>query len=223
MEKIVYNSITLHIPKRYSISNLLERFKKNTYEKEEVQLIEYFNTDHIVLELGSCLGFLSSLLSKKVQEIHSVEANPELMPALSLTKEANNCTNLFFYNCIVENKESTKVFHTYDLIVAGSADRSDYNKNGWETSMCSYTVPCKSMQSFSTTFNALVIDIEGGELPFFQDNIDYIEKNIRIILVELHGRFMDDRHYNEKCIQILTKIGFVIFKTVGSTYLFKKV
>lgn len=223
METINYNSVILYIPKRYAIDNLLQRFKTNSYEKEEVELLSFFNESHTILELGACLGYLSILLSRKVKEIYSVEANPELMESLEKTKESNKSKNLFLYNCIVDKEISSKQFYTYDLIVAGSSDRSDYNNNGWQNSMKKYTIPCKSIDTFSNTINSLVIDIEGGELDFFQQNKEYIKKNIELILVELHGRFMSDKNFNEKCIYLLKESGFLIIKIIGSTYLFKKV
>ena len=95
INQILYKDIYLNIPKRYNIPNLLNRFKDNSYEKNEYYLLnKYINKNDNILELGSCLGFLSIVSSKKVNKIISVEANPELYKALLKTKKDNNCNNL---------------------------------------------------------------------------------------------------------------------------------
>ena len=65
--------------------------KKYIYQKK------YFNINDNVLELGSCLGYIASVLSKICNNIISIEANPELKDSLDNTKNANNLQNVTFY------------------------------------------------------------------------------------------------------------------------------
>jgi hypothetical protein len=85
---IKYNNFIFNIPKRYYIDNLKNRFKNFTYEKDEINMIsKYFNKNDYVLELGSCLGIVSCLLSNLSNHVISIEANPELKDCLELTKK----------------------------------------------------------------------------------------------------------------------------------------
>ena len=231
MNTIKYNNILLNIPLRYNNNNLLNRFKINKYEEDECTLIKYLDKYDNVLELGSCLGYLSVLVSNKVSNIISIEANPELMESLNKTKKDNNCDNLYFFNTIIDKNQDEKEFYTYDLIVAGSADRDDKNDPGsinkWNKNIKKYMIKTSTItdieENNNIKFNSLILDIEGGELSFFEQYKDYIKLNINKIIVELHGVFMNDKKYDEKCIDILNNIGFKILDKINGSYYFKKI
>lgn len=230
MKKIEYNGVILNIPNRYVNNNLMNRFEKHNYEKDELNLIKYLNKDDNVLELGSCLGYLSVLVSKKVKNIISIEANPELSNSLELTKKSNDCQNLHFINTIVDKDNVDKEMFTYDLIVAGSADRDDkhnpdYNDK-WNKNIKKYNIKTTNIETlehdYSIHFNTLLIDIEGGELNFFMQYKDYIRNNIKKIIIELHGRLMKDENFDQKCLDILKDCGFSIISKNGGSYFLNK-
>lgn len=230
--QLTYNEVVLNIPTRYCISNLLDRFKNKTYEKEEIQLInKHIDQNDIVLELGACLGCTSILCAKKCKYVCSIEANPELYASLNQTKEDNGCSNVAFYNAIVDTINTQVEFYTYNLIVAGSADRDDKENpdknNSWNDNIVKYQVQTKTIgeieQEQNLKFNTLILDIEGGEYIFFTKHKEYIQQNINKIIVELHGRFMKDKDYNMKCIQLLQSINFKVQEHTHGTYYFVKV
>ena len=228
--KVEYNNITLNIPERYAIDNLTNRFKKQIYESSEVSLIKYLESEDNVLELGSCLGYISVLSSQRVKNIISIEANPELINSLEETKRDNKCNNLQFINTIIDKSTPEKEMWTYDLIVAGSADRDDkenpgYN-NRWNQNIKKYNVKTTSIEdlekNYNICFDTLIVDIEGGELDLFKQNKNYIKNNIKKIIVELHGGLMKDKQFNNKCLNILKDCGFnIISSNRGSYYLNK--
>ena len=211
--KVEYNNTILNIPERYAIDNLMDRFKNKIYESSELSLLKYLESD------------------KKVKNIISVEANPELINSLEQTKKDNICSNLQFTNTIIDKTTPKREIWTYDLIVAGSADRDDrdnpdYN-NKWNKNIKKYNVKTTSIENLEKNYNihfdTLIIDIEGGELEFFKQNKNYIKDNITKILVELHGRLMRDREFDNKCLNILKDCGFnVVNRNNGSYYLNKK-
>ena len=135
MKSILYNNVKLYIPERYYHNDLLDRFKENRYEKEESEMIKkYFTKIDNVLEIGSCLRYVTSLLSKKVNSVITIEANPELKEGLNLCINNNNLSNITFYNTYISNNNDVIEFQTYDNIVAGSGDREDKeinNVRGW--------------------------------------------------------------------------------------------
>lgn len=230
METIVYNGIKFFVPQRYYHSNLTNRFINNTYEREEFDFVnKYFNKDDCVLELGTCLGVVSSLLSKKCSSVVSIEANPELKESLELTKKENNLDNLTLINGYLDIAKKLIEYQTYDNIVAGSGDREDKeinNVRGWGQTLKKYTFETLTLEDIPniSQINSLVIDIEGGELKFLNNFKNFIQTNIKKICIELHGHLMKENEhtFNKKCIDILIKIGFKLIGKNGVSYYFEK-
>ena len=228
MKNIIYNNTKLYIPERYYHNNLLDRFEENRYEKEESKIVSnYFNQTDNVLEIGSCLGYVTSLLSKKVNSVITIEANPELKESLELCISNNNLNNVTFYNTYISNNNEYIDFQTYDNIVAGSGDREDKeinNVRGWGHTQKVYTInPTKLLDIPNiNSINAMVLDIEGGELKFFEENKDFINKNIKKICIELHGHLMKDKNFDNKCLKILNDMQFKIKKKDGISYYLEK-
>uniref|UniRef100_A0A6C0AYU8 Methyltransferase FkbM domain-containing protein n=1 Tax=viral metagenome TaxID=1070528 RepID=A0A6C0AYU8_9ZZZZ len=228
MKNILYNNTKLYIPERYYNNNLLDRFRETRYEKEESKIVSnYFNQTDNVLEIGSCLGYVTSLLSKKVNSVITIEANPELKESLKLCISNNDLNNVIFFNSYISNTEEYIDFQTYDNIVAGSGDREDKeinNVRGWGHTQKIYTIkPTKLLDIPNiNSINAMVLDIEGGELKFFEENKDFINKNIKKICIELHGHLMKDKNFDNKCLKILNDMQFKIIKKYGISYYLKK-
>lgn len=228
MKSILYNNVKLYIPERYYHNDLLDRFKENRYEKEESEMIKkYFTKIDNVLEIGSCLGYVTSLLSKKVNSVITIEANPELKEGLNLCINNNNLSNVTFYNTYISNNNDVIEFQTYDNIVAGSGDREDKeinNVRGWGNTQKNYNIQSTKLLDILNikSINALVLDIEGGELKFIKENKDFISKNINKICIELHGHLMKDKNFDNDCIKILNELNFKIIKRDGVSYYFEK-
>lgn len=228
MIKIEYNNVILHVPKRYYHDNLTNRFKNNVYEKEETSLInKYFNENDNVLEIGSCLGYITTLLSRKCKYIISVEANPELKDVLELTKTENKLTNVTLINGFISNTKDNVQFQTYDNIVAGSGDREDLsinNARGWGHTIKKYELKTINLNTIDKidTINSFMLDMEGGELYFLDENKEYIKNKINKICLELHGHLMKDPEYNDKCMKLLVSLGFSLKQRTGNSYLYIK-
>ena len=229
MKLISYNNVKLYIPDRYFHKDLLDRFKENRYEIEEYNIVNnFFNKNDNVLEIGACLGYVTNLLSKKVNLVITVEANPELKESLNLCITNNNLNNVKIYNTYISNNTNKNIdFQTYDNIVAGSGDREDKeinNVRGWGNSQKIYTItPTKLIDIENINLiNSLVLDIEGGELKFIEENKEFISKNVNKICIELHGHLMKDINFDIKCLRILNELKFKIIKRDGVSYYLEK-
>lgn len=233
MHIVNYKNIIFSVPERYHHSNLLNRFKNDTYEKEEsIMINKFYNKNDIVLEVGSCLGYIAYLLSKKVYSVISIEGNPELKEALNDFKKNNNIDNVTFLNTYISNTIDVVNFQTYDNIVAGSGDRKDKefnNVRGWGSSEKIYkvkTIKLKDIQDIEK-INSFVLDMEGGELIFLKENIDFIKKQIKKITFEVHGHLMYKQRshqveYNNNCFKLLIDNGFILKGSYGNTFHFEK-
>ncbi len=229
MKLISYNNVKLYIPDRYFHKDLLDRFKENRYEIEEYNIVNnFFNKNDNVLEIGSCLGYVTNLLSKKVNLVITIEANPELKESLNLCISNNNLNNVKFYNTYISNNSNKNIdFQTYDNIVAGSGDREDKeinNVRGWGNTQKIYTItPTKLIDIENINLiNSLVLDIEGGELKFIEENKEFISKNVNKICIELHGHLMKDINFDIKCLRLLNELKFKIIKKDGVSYYLEK-
>ena len=228
MEVIKYNGFSLFVPLRYYHNNLKERFVKNTYEKEEVYLSKkYFDINDNVLELGSCIGYIASVLSKICNNIISIEANPELKDSLENTKNENNLVNVKFLNGYLDIQKKIIDFQSYDNIVAGSGDREDLeinNTRGWGHTLKLYKVSTILLNEIENvnTINSLVIDIEGGELTFLKNFKSFIENNIKKLCIELHGHLMKDKNFDNECLLLIKNMNFRLIEKVGISYYFEK-
>ena len=228
MHTVQFRGLTLYIPDRYYHDNLTNRFKANSYEKEEYNIIhKYFSGTDVVLEIGSCLGVITGLISKQCKSVISVEANPELTEPLQSMKAYNNLVNVEFVSGYIDSQKRVVQFQTYSNIVAGSGDREDLlinNVRGWGDSLKTYeleTVLLGEIPGVSDV-NALVVDMEGGELNFLTNHGDFIKNNVQKICIELHGHLMNDKEFDDKCLNILKSMGFNIVHKDGISYFLTK-
>lgn len=207
---------------------LTNRFKNNAYEKEEVYLSrKYIKKDDNVLELGSCLGFVACNLSSLCNSVISIEANPELCEALQMTKQVNNLDNVQFLQGYLDVVHKQIDFQTYNNIVAGSGDREDLeinNVGGWGNTLKLYKVNTILIDEIPnhSDINALVMDIEGGELALLDNFHNFIKNNIKKLSIELHGFLMKDKEFDKKCLQKIENMGFKKIEQIGISYYFEK-
>ena len=74
-------------------SRLKDRLKKSTWEEQEFKYLKYMNPNACVLELGGCLGVISLVINKKLNnpKKHVVlEPNPKLIPFMEKIKSDND-------------------------------------------------------------------------------------------------------------------------------------
>ena len=185
------------------------RLMLGTYEETEIELINKIPDikNMNVLELGGCLGILSVLVNKKLNNPENhivVEANPKAIKYLEHNKELNQC-KFKIENAMISSR-SNGVFFSYDKIVAGSAHRID-NAERNETKHIIEVMTLKElMDKYKILFDLIIVDIEGGELEFFEDVGDI---DVSYILVELHENLMYPG-FNRRCMDLLESRGMIL-------------
>lgn len=220
-KKVYKNSgLTIQVPFELTDYKFRGRFVLNTYEEEESRyLAKYLSPDAKVLELGSCLGYVSCLTNKllKNKSNHLVlEANPKLVPWIQKNKEENNCS-FSIENSIISH-ERKNAFYIHDLIVGGSAKRKTSNKIDIEG------VGFDDLRTkYGIDFDTLVMDIEGGELDLLRNHSDGIA-DFNQIFMEVHP-FANilTKEEAQECEDILNSIGFEIIVRDGNFQIWKKV
>lgn len=163
-------------------NNILKFICNNSYEADERVIIKKsLDGTEKVLEVGAGLGFITYSLGSIIKsgEIFSFEANPLLC---NLIKEnfILNSKDVNIFNGIIKNGSTydvEKFYLAYEFWSSSTVPLDDFQKV--------IDVPVIDLNNFimEHSINTLVLDIEGGEIVFFDSfNFDNINK----IIIELH-------------------------------------
>jgi len=199
------SGVVLHIPFHLTDFKFRGRFALDLYEVEEARyLTKYLSPYAKVLELGSCLGYVSCIVNNiliyKDQHV-ALEANPNLIPWIAKNREANNA-HFHLENSVVSTEKSN-TFYIHKLIVGGSTKRKTPKKMEIE----GLTIDALKTK-YNIDFDTLVMDIEGGELSLLRDFKEQIA-SFKHIFFEIHPFAGILTHEEaQECEDILTALGF---------------
>lgn len=199
------NGLAIHIPFHLTNIAFRGRFLRDKYEKEEATyLSRYLSPGDKVIELGSCLGYVSCLTNQILEDKSQhvvLEANPQLIAWIEKNRDENHC-GFAIENCIISLQDKNE-FYIHDLIVGGSTKRKTGHKI--EVDGTSFSTLEKK---YHTKFNTLIMDIEGGELDLLRSHKDSIAK-FEKIFYEVHP-FANILTVEEarECENILLSCGF---------------
>jgi len=213
------NGLTIHIPFDLTDFKFRGRFVLGTYEEEESRYLKkHLSPQAKVLELGSCLGYVSCLTNQLLADksAHVVlEANPNLIPWIEKNKRENQC-GFAIENSIISDKERND-FYIHHLIVGGSAKRKTPNK-----------IEIKGetfdglRKKYGVDFDTLIMDIEGGELELFRNYREGIAEFDQIFM-EVHPfAHILTQEEAQECEDILSSIGFTILVRDGNFQIWQK-
>jgi FkbM family methyltransferase len=205
VKKYKRNGVVLHVPFDLTDYKFRGRFVLNTYEVEEAKYLKkYLPKNSKVLELGGCLGYVSCLINKALEEKGmqvTLEANPKLIHWIEKNKEANKCS-FIVENTIISNK-SENTFYIHDRIVGGSTKRETAEP------IVVQGISIEALEKkYDIDFDTLVMDIEGGELDLIKGFRHKIS-SFKRIFIETHP-FGGMLSYSEveECERILMELGF---------------
>lgn len=181
------------------------QFPIDFYEKQERRYLkQYLPKNATVLELGACLGIVSCLTNRLLDhpEQHVVvEANPNVIPTIEANKKRNQC-HFYIENCMVSSRPENE-FYLGKTILMSSNRRQSATK---------ITMPGKTVtdleRSYGMAFDALVMDIEGGELDFLRENREKLPQ-FSVIFMEVHPhRDILSPEEVAECLDIVQTAGF---------------
>jgi FkbM family methyltransferase len=181
------------------------QFPINFYEKQERRYLKQFLPKNAtVLELGACLGVVSCLTNRLLDspERHVVvEANPRLVPVIEANKQRNGC-GFQVENCMVSSKKANSFYIGKTILMS-----SNRRQSAEQISVQGKTV-AELEQQHGLRFDALVMDIEGGELDFLRDNRAKLPE-FRVVFMEVHPhRDILSPEEVAECEAILQEAGF---------------
>ncbi|HWA19466.1 MAG TPA: FkbM family methyltransferase [Devosia sp.] len=193
------------------------------YETKEAAQLEHFIEDgEVVLELGTGIGFVSTVIARnpRVRKLVSYEANPRMMPFIRRLTSENLGANLSkadFRNAVLFNNPTESHANFY------------ISRHFWGSSLMPVRDPVAiekvRVDDFAKVVTELrptliVADIEGGELPLFRDAMlegvqkIYLEvhparlgvSGLRELFAnfERHG-FVKDRHNSRRWVMLFRR------------------
>jgi FkbM family methyltransferase len=206
------SGMQFEIPKGLTTRSFRARFLWDQYEIAERYLVDrYVQENDRILDLGGCLGVVSCLANRKLGDPRKhvvVEANPALIPWLTLNRDKNGCG--FAIRQGVLSRSSDGTFFIHRDIVDGSAELPGERR---------ISVPVMTVEQIESKyglhFNAIIMDIEGGEVAFLQENPGLLSQ-AELVIVEFHGAEIG-ADASERGRAILRNLGFTNVETVGNT------
>jgi len=203
------------IPLKFSKCHFYARFLNNNYELEERTLISrYVKPGDHVLELGGCAGIVSCLTSQTIGDGRHcvVEANPYMLPYLYKNRDQNHCH--FDILGLAVSSSKTLPFYIHENMVGSSAQR----KTGRQ-----HQIACLTLESITQQrgpFNTLIMDIEGGEYDFLQENKDTMP-HFEKLVIEFHPNILGAKT-TEALYSKIDALGFECVETIGTVSCFIK-
>ena len=175
------DGMVFHIPREHTPITVRGRFMAGTYEEAERQLaMRHLPRDATVLELGGCIGVLSCTINRRLAapRRHIVlEAHPALPIVLERNRDANGCS--FAARQAVLSRRDDVRFSSVNLT------------DGRVVASGGISVPTVTLEELERdtglSFDALVMDIEGGEAEVIDENPAWFDR-LKFLLVELRRR-----------------------------------
>ena len=186
------------------------RFYFDTHEREERELVKkYIKGDATVLELGACLGVVSALINRQLDNPSAhvaVEANPNLIPVLQENRDLNQCR--FEIASGMVSKSSDGSFYIDDcIVVSGPVQKSARH----------ITVPVFSIEDLSDRyglrFDTVFMDIQGGERDLLAEHTQVFAE-VQLVIIEVHPHLMGEQAAEESR-QLLGAAGLECIETMG--------
>ncbi len=179
-EMIDREGIILSVPKGTVSPTILESLIKGGYEQIELEIAQkIIEPNERILELGGGIGYLSTSIKilHNDAEICTMEANPNLMPAIADTHALNNCQIELLHGAASDHDGETDFYLRANFWESSTRKERVFS----ETSRVPAIDTARVIRNFRPSM--LVIDIEGDEervVPFLP--LEGINK----ILMELH-------------------------------------
>ncbi|MEQ8925275.1 MAG: FkbM family methyltransferase [Fulvivirga sp.] len=189
------------------------------YESSEIRFVlKYINPQTTILELGSSIGVIASVLSCNVQklEFHCIEANLNLMETLKENLDKNVSGNYGLYNyAVVGNDNNSQLyFQTGNDSTTGHIchEKTDL------------IIPTITLSEFLATRKikeyTLICDIEGAEVEILKNDSKALDL-CQMVIIELHETSYSNSFYSiEKLSKIIIECGFKVVEKDGPNYVF---
>jgi FkbM family methyltransferase len=193
----------------------------NLYERAEALFIsKHLSNETDVIELGSSIGVISSLIGKvkgHSKKMVCIEANPIIIPICVNNLELNQIGNAYVRNYGIGLKGSQLFFHEGISNIHGYLSERDSSN---------FPVEVKSLSDIIEEFEiisyTLVCDIEGAEVDILLNDPSSL-KRCNCVIIELHEVMREGYLFRiDEIKQMIISCGFRLVDYKGDNYVFKR-
>ncbi len=211
-EVIEVDGIRMRVDERMSEFNIRKLMTGRHTRHERGLVVDRLRDTDVLMELGGGIGMVAIACAKAIgsDRVFSYEANPELETLIRDNYELNDVSPTL--RMMMLGRESgSRTFHLAERFSHSSAQLSGDGTRPVE-------VPVEPVNDHlaDTGANVLVVDIQGGEVEFFEV-ADL--SNVRLLLVELHP-FIIGLSGVRSVRSALRDDGFELIERSGQSYLF---
>ncbi|WP_420450598.1 FkbM family methyltransferase [Ilumatobacter sp.] len=213
-ETIEVDGITMRIDERMSEFNIRKLMAGRHTIHERALVVDRLRPDDVVMELGSGIGMVSTACAMAIGSaaVHAYEANPELESLIRDNYELNGVSPTLNMVMLGERR-GTRTFHLAERFSHSSAQLA-----GDTTRPVEVPVEPADEHLAATGATVLVVDIQGGEVEFF----DFADlSRVRLVLVELHP-FIIGLTGVRSVRRRLRELGFDVVAREASCYLLER-
>ena len=188
----VFRSRGMHIPFDPAIIDrkMRRRLRRGDYERREVEAVKALvRPDDVVIELGGGIGYMSTYMAhnRKVAQLHTYEANPDLIAFMRRMHALNKVENVTIHNALLGPRKGKANFHLREDFLASSLKENPAGISSPVTRVEKIPVENARTAFREIQPSFLVCDIEGAEadilpLPDL--------KGLRGAVIELHPQWI---------------------------------
>jgi len=193
-------------------ANVVDLLLLDLYEEPERKaLSQFLNPALPVVELGACIGVVSCLTNRRLQQPENhvvVEANPALLPLLEENRARNGCKFKIVHAAVSYGAE-TIMFNVDDNILASSV----HGDEGRAVAVSTVTLE-RLLNEHGFQRATLICDIEGAELQLVEHELKTLGERVSTIIMELHDRIVGQEP-TERMLASLQSAGFKIVSRDG--------
>jgi FkbM family methyltransferase len=200
-------------------ANVVDLLLSDLYEEPERKALGKFLDPALpVVELGACIGVVSCLTNRSLQQPENhvvVEANPALLPLLEDNRTRNGCQFKIVHAAVSHGAE-TITFNVDDNILASSV------RGGEQRGVAVSTVTLERLLNEHGFQRAtLICDIEGAELRLVEHELKTLGERVSTIIMELHDRIVGQEP-TQRMLASLENAGFKIVSRDGDVVVLQK-
>ena len=182
----------VHIWNKFTLQN---RFREKAAKREFHQVLAALTPSDIAIDLGANVGEFTLQLAKTGAQVFAIEPDPHAFSILQdATKDLPNVTlinaaatdtegEMMLYRSASFDKSPDRLTKSSSLF----ADKKNVsNENGFTVQTIDF---CKFLQNLNTPVKLIKVDIEGAEVPLFENIFDQkLEQLFEHAFVETHER-----------------------------------
>jgi len=214
--EIRIRGVRIPIDRELYSPKIIQRLYDEGYEREErIALERSLRSSDRVLELGACIGYLSTVAARLIgsDKVTTCEANPALIPMIGRVHDCNDVRPTVLHGVMtLEAAESTCAFYSHRDIWSSSLlepAKGDFER------VAVPTLDWRSeLQRLQPTY--LLMDIEGGEIDLLES---FDCASVERMLIEFHPRKTGQAGV-DRVFRHLAKIGFARVHADRGTHIY---